>query len=521
MFSLLTKLRKRFAASSEPEAFSDLWMAKKYQALIIAQGNKVSETTLAAAQKLGLDVKALIAEHDRLQAASWEVEFSVDMERCLPEDPNLESLLLSSGVAARIVQTKAAMLNVYVEDVYARTDLAAGEIAVTEIVKRGLQALHGVFQKRADEFPSRLYPGQFRSFLLTRLCWNEWEQHWSLYGSWKKEVIERTPDKIHPELSLQRLRVPFDENRVLTSAIHFPHLQSVTLSVEKRADGTHVVNGVYATAEEAPEERPATEPGGSERLRLTFPSPNLPELTWDWHSSLWRGPLSYFVEQTVRSLSGKPADWLRSATREAVFVGPAKASPPDDLRASLASGPDGPAPLPAGMAWPVCPCCGEPTVFSQSLDMRNLLLSRLLPGTTIVIFACNECLDAGEWSNCTSLVWLPIDQEIELQSRRDPAALSQCIQCYGPDNDADLLDEQSRQLVWDDPAPLWLSSSHGTKAGGAPFYLQTETTFYDRDGVVMEYIAQIATPEHVRAGGFGYIYHSAKTGETYLVFQDT
>ena len=68
---------------------------------------------------------------------------------------------------------------------------------------------------------------------------------------------------------------------------------------------------------------------------------------------------------------------------------------------------------------------------------------------------------------------------------------------------------------------LWLPESYGSKAGGMPSYLQTKDVFYDRNGVIMEYIAQISTPAYISANGFGYISHSTVTGETYIDFQDT
>ena len=37
----------------------------------------------------------------------------------------------------------------------------------------------------------------------------------------------------------------------------------------------------------------------------------------------------------------------------------------------------------------------------------------------------------------------------------------------------------------------------------------------------MEYIAQLQTPEHISANGFGFVFQSTTTGETYVEFQDT
>src|SRR5262249_25101610 len=158
--------------------------------------------------------------------------------------------------------------------------------------------------------------------------------------------------------------------------------------------------------------------------------------------------------------------------------------------------------------------------FAQSLDMRDAGFAPMLPGTSLVIFVCNDCLIAGEWQNCAALVWLPASAQILLKELGEKADIVQADQWYGPDNDNGMFDTE----MWDElkkaeapsSPPLWLSSSYGTKVGGAPFYLQSETVYYDRNGVAMEYIAQISAPEYISANGFGYVSHSTGTGETYL-----
>ena len=109
--------------------------------------------------------------------------------------------------------------------------------------------------------------------------------------------------------------------------------------------------------------------------------------------------------------------------------------------------------------------------------------------------------------------------------RGDSMPLAPFVQWYGPDTKAmdEIPEEVSRFLdELEEGSPhSCISPSYGTKAGGVPCYLQSENGFYDRNGCVMEYIAQIGTPDHIIAGGFGYIFHSTTTGETFVQFQDT
>ncbi len=228
----------------------------------------------------------------------------------------------------------------------------------------------------------------------------------------------------------------------------------------------------------------------------------------------------------LRSVA-KTEEWLRPAWVEAVFTLRGAYVAASDLRASLVSGPSGPAPLPRGASWPACPRCGKPALFSQSLDFRDLSYANLLPGSTAVIFVCNDCRESGEWSHCSAVVWLDNAVEVVLQDRGAPQPLRQCVQYYGPDSkdrsdiEPALLDEIER-LAESAPTPfLWLPSSYGTKAGGSPHYLQQEQVFFDKTGTRMEYIAQIGTPDHIHFDGFGYLSHSTITGETYIEFQDT
>lgn len=270
---------------------------------------------------------------------------------------------------------------------------------------------------------------------------------------------------------------------------------------------------------------------GTENNRLIFwPTPDftLPLLKWEYDEGWnWRTPGMHLLERFSWLQAGKPADWLDAYSDEAIFVDPDHCLPAEDLRASLTSGPTGPAPLPEGAEWPLCPSCGIPYLFSQSLDMRDTGFAALIPGGTMVIFACNECLDAGEWANCSKIIWLEDHQPIEPIQHGPGTPPMQWKHWYGGDgrDDSKLPRELEREFHLIPGStklpPLNFSASYGTKAGGSPAFLQSDPVVFDCEGVLMEYIAQIATAENIRTGGFGYIYFSTRTGETRVEFQNT
>lgn len=166
-------------------------------------------------------------------------------------------------------------------------------------------------------------------------------------------------------------------------------------------------------------------------------------------------------------------------------------------------------------------------MFSQSVDLRDIGFADLLPGTTMVVFVCNPCYEEGQWQNCSAVVWLGRTDEIVLVNHGDPSPLWQYAQWYGAELPPayDLPEHVQQELAefeqHSDIPCCPLPPSFATKVGGVPCYLQQEEIFYDRSGIVMEYIAQIATPEHISAGGLGYVLFSSATGETYIDFQDT
>ncbi len=529
---LFSKLRSRvtklLGLGSKPmSGHQDVW-TKAYSNLILEHGAEADGEALESAGKLGLDVKALIEEHKRRKAASWCVEFHLDLVDVEGDDLDMEVKVNRAGVPEREIQTQGRPLCVDVAGLYKRIELPHQTMPMTRLVVLGIRAMQQRFLEVPEEFPTNRYPRGVSDWKLTSLRWNEGSQDFYLSGWWKTEARDRKPSKLKPELSIDLRRAP-PAKKQLVSSRPLPELEHITLSVWRGNDGKHEVMGVYANESSSPPPHTAAHPDQSDTLRLKFPSGNLPPLEWKVDWSQVRTSATEFLQRRCLQQAGKPWDWLHSYAVGALIEDCEMAVPATDLRASLRSGPKGPAPLQKGLEWPCCPCCAEPALFSQSLDVRDIGFADLLPGTTLVIFVCNDCLEDGQWENCSSVIWLRGSDEIVLVDRGDPDStpLWQSGQWYGADlpSHGDLPKEVQEELerfqkVSETPYG-YLPSSVGTKVGGVPFYLQQETTFYDRNGIVMEYIAQISTPGHISARGFGYVSHSAATGETYVAFQST
>ena len=409
---------------------------------------------------------------------------------------------------------------------YKRIDLPGGRMSVIDLIALGVASIYQRFAEVPEEFPSNRFPNGVADWKLESLSWSEAEQRYYLSGYWKPEIRERLPSKLCPESSVDLRRSP-PTTRKLKSASPMPELKKIFLHVWRWPDGRHVVMGIFAKEEVCPATRKSPHPEQADTLRLDFPSDNLPTLKWkvEWMNA--RTPAMDFLFQQRCQERGKTFDWLHAYSREALFEDYETTVPASDLRASLRSGPTGPAPMPKDQSWPCCPHCGEQALFSQSVDVRDIGFADLLPGTTMVIFACNDCLEDGQCQDCSIVVWLGRNDEVVLLDQGNPAPVLQRGQWYGaelidphdlpPDVQPDL---EAFEKASEVPCYPQLAS-YGTKVGGVPAYLQQEEIFYDRNGIVMEYIAQISTPEHISAGGFGYVSFSAATGETYIDFQDT
>jgi hypothetical protein len=527
---LLTALNRWLKELVRPENKSmndnQRYFADRYRDLVLRLGPEVSVEMLTNARSFGLNVEALIEEHKRRAAASWCVEFSLDLAKANSKNLLLNDTLTEAGIPDREIPSHGSRLCVDLGSLFKRIDLPDRTMSIKEIVMHGVEAVHQRLNDGSNDFPKNRFPHGAEDWMLTSLRWNETERAFHLSGTWKEAVREQRPSKVNPGCSIDLRRTP-PLQKGLVSALPMPDLNDITLRVWRWPNGRHEVIDVFAYQGSCPPSRKAEHPEQADTLRLTFPSTDLPQLEWklDWFRA--RSPAMDFLFQRCMAKNGKPSDWLHLWSREALFDNYEKTGPVTDLRASLISGPTGPAPLPKGMQWPRCPHCGEVAAFSQSVDVRDIGFADLLAGTTMVIFVCNECLETGDWSDCSAVVWLQQTDEIVLTDRGEASPVLQISQCYG----AELLE------TWELPKEISieieaiaessdftfyaLPLSYGTKVGGVPSYLQEEQVFYDRNGTVMEYIAQINPPGHIATGGLGYVFFSVATQETYIDFQDT
>lgn len=527
LITTLQKWLKKFVQVEEESTTNhQQYFADRYRDLVLRLGREVSGEMLANARGFGLDVESLIAEHERRAAASWCVEFSLDLANTHCNDLRLSETLTQAGIPDREIAIHGSLLNVDLCELFKRIDLPNRTMSVKEIVMHGVAAIYQRIKDASEEFPRNRFPRGADDWKLTSLRWNEAEKAFHLSGTWKESVLEQRPSKVNPESSID-LRRTAPSQRGLVSAIPMPDLNQITLNVWRWPDGRHEVMDVFEYETSCPPSKNAEHPEQADTLRLTFPSDNLPKLEWKlgWYRA--HSPAMDFLFQRWLAQHGKPSCWLLPWTREALLDNHENNGPVTDIRASLISGPTGPAPLPKGTQWPCCPHCGEVAAFSQSIDVRDIGFANLLPGTTMVIFVCNDCLDTGNWSDCSAVIWLKQMDEIVLTDQGEPSPVVQISQCYG----AELLDmwelpeairTEIEAIAESSDFPCYaLPLSYGTKVGGVPAYLQEEQVFYDRNGIVMEYIAQINPPGYIATGGLGYVFFSGATKETYVDFQDT
>lgn len=344
----------------------------------------------------------------------------------------------------------------------------------------------------------------------------------------ENDSFEETSNPQPPDRSIDSRRQPATE-RPLRLTKRFPRPEQIRLLAEKQVDGRITVCAWSGTEEPAPQF-----PFRNKQLELLnfiYPTDEAPDLYWAHDLFDYRTAHAQFVHEQLVKKFGFPGEWTHAYSREAVFMQHYTEQPITDPRRTMISGPTGPAPLPTGKEWPVCPNCGEQTGFCQSLDMRDLNFSDLLPGTTMAIFICSECLCKGKMRESSVIVWLPTDAQIVLVDRGEPMPLLTASQWYGPDSiEFDDLPESmqnqigalnpivGRRLILGESRFPWMPPSLGGKSGGVPMFLNNPASFRDRLGFDMEYIGQIASPE-VMPDGFGYIFHSTSTGETSIEFQ--
>ena len=524
IFGWLSKLLRRTdskADSPQSQLQRPEFWQKSYRDIILREGS-VSSETRKSAEELGLDVDALLAEHERRQAASRTIDVDFDLDSLLTDENGWP--LAEQFAAWEFMETPLIENGVWLEgeDFWGAVNFEhQSKKTVANLLRAGSHHILQLLKERKGELRYS-YPLGTSDLIFTTLRWSGHEESWYLHVARKPEVLQRRPSQLHPDRSIDLLRAPYRE-RARIKAMSWPKLDHVWLSVDVWPSGKWLVWKAFETKEECGPDREASQPEQPHTRVMRYPC----EGAFTWEEMWATTPAAHFLKEHAFQQMGELGEKIRAHSVEAVFCDYSKPAPAADYRASLRSGIHGPAPLPAGMPWPACPNCGEPALFAESLDFRDVAFAHLLPGSSISIFMCDDCLMAGEWTESARLVWLPNDQEVELVSHGDAASLIEARQWIGnyslnmADLPEDLCEQMEQELAKNLPWVGVMAPEFGSKAGGLPNYLQQDQPMFDSTGCLMEYIGQFCGSDKVSFGGFGYIFHSTKTGETAALLQTT
>jgi hypothetical protein len=393
------------------------------------------------------------------------------------------------------------------------------EITVARVLRAGVMLILSKLRGDPDGFRHTL-PWGIKDIELDRLVFSESRKTWILYGGRKPAAMERTSRALHPLCSIDLARRA-EHDGVRMKAKPLPELKEVWLRVDRWPDGAMRVTNAFETREECGLDRVSTYPDQPDTFILKYPSSG----KFQWYGLGASKPAMHFLRAHSFSQAGDLAGNVETLGVESILCDYSKATPATDYRASIRSGTDGPAPIPPGLVWPICRDCWGITSFWESIDFHDVSFSHLLAGTTLSIFVCDRCLTAGEWRSCSTLIWLPRDEAVELVSKSDPKPLVEACQWIDRDCSYDDISDALAariEMEWPEDLPCGLLSiAGGTKAGGLPSYLQADPTLFDANGCLMDYIGQFTPPESCWFDGYGYIFHSATTGETVAELQTT
>lgn len=393
------------------------------------------------------------------------------------------------------------------------------EITVARVLRAGVLLILSKLRDDPDGFRHTL-PWGIKDIELDRLVFSESRKTWILYGGRKPAALERTSRALHSLRSIDLARRT-EHGGVRMKARPWPELQEVWLRVDRWPGGALHVADAFETREESGPDRAPTYPHLPHTFTSKYPSPG----RFQWGELGATKPATHFLRAHSYRQAGDLAVDAGTLGVESVICDYSKPTAATDYRASIRSGTDGPAPMPLGLVWPSCQNCGEIPSFWESIDFRDVGFSHLLPGTTLSIFVCDRCLNAGEWRSCSTLIWLPRDEGVELVSKGDPKPIVEACQWIDRDCSYDDIPDALATRIeteWPEDLPCGLLSiAGGTKAGGLPYYLQENPTLFDADGCLIDYIGQFTSPESSWFGGYGYIFHSATTGETVAELQTT
>ncbi len=491
-------------------------MRNRYTELIRKKGvpNPVTE---AKARALGVDVDAILAERQRIDFAARNHAIDFDLSLLdlggddWENDPvftRWEEIRLAPGEAPSLLDLPG--LGIYGEIGFLRQY----DTALSSLLKAAIRKILAKLRDNPGEFRFTLPLGA-RDILLEHVSLGN--GRWTVSGGLNPRARERVPSELAPTRSIDLLRM-VEGARPFMAARPWPALQGVWLEADRWPDGRLGFRDAFETRADCPPERKANRPDQPDTVTLPFPTKE--KIKWD-HFAPAKKPATQFIRQYLCDAAGVKIGKTMPGAVEAVRFEYSVQLSVTDLRCGIRSGIHGPAPLASGMSWPICTNCGEIPCFLESLDFRDVSFGKLLPGCSLAIFLCDRCLEAGEGSEGTSLIWLPREGEIALVAGGSANPAVQARQWIDYEmGDFDELWEQF-QARWpaDFPSDFVFNPDPGSAVGGRPFYVQGDPEPLDASGLRMEYIAQFTLPEPLVFDGGAYLFHSATTGETVAEYQ--
>lgn len=500
-------------------------LRERYIRLIQVKG-VTSPHMEVTARKLGVDVDALLAEREQKARNLTNIELQLDIASLELDADGMPRTGQLSSWESRILPPFST-LSVSLPELGTCGSIRMDncrEITLAEVLSAGIRL---IVEKLAES------PARFRHTLPWGICDIELErldfsdtrktpQMWSLFGGRNASALKRTIRSLNPSLSIDLVRRRTGSVELMR-AEPWPRLDWVWLRVDRWPDGTLRVENAFDPSEDCGPIRPPTHPELPHSITLKYPCSG--DFDFGWNLGAGPTPAAHFLRQYSLRQVGELAREAAACGIEAVLCDYSDPRPATDPRASIRSGPEGPAPLPSGTPWPVCPDCGASPSFWESLDFRDTPFAHLLPGTSLSLFVCDRCLEAGEWSICATPVWLPADREAGFVSKGNPMPVLAARQRIDRERSPDHVPETLRERIdaeWPAGLPCgFYFTASGTKAGGIPDYLQADPILFGSDGFLMEFIGQFTSPDWCGFDGFGYLFHSTTTGETVAELQTT
>jgi hypothetical protein len=493
------------------------WWRETYQKMRL-RGDVVSEDDQKSAENLGLDVVELTSEHRRMLSERRWIAIDLDLASIKLNNQGrpLDDQFREWETEIITLGEKMVEISLPGVGIWEKVSFSDIEVPISEILKAGVNLIIDKFERTPSDFKHTL-PHGLQDLKIDELRGSVPSNRWTLVGERKAELLGQTVAKLFPTRSIELVRGRV-ENSSRIKVQPWPELDHIYLTVSRWPSGKQNVLKICESRDQCGPEYQASFEGQPDTIIVQYPCDG----TFRWESTGQPSPAVHFLKKYTFLRVGSLAEKLRDYEVGAVLCDFSKPIENGDYRASLKSGDCGPAPLPRGHQWPSCAGCAKPQIFVGSIDFRDVPFAQLLPGSSIVIFMCTPCVHQGNYSECSSLVWLPNDLDIEFVSNGPKSPLVEARQWLGHDYSEmpEPLEEELRDN-WPSDLP-WFGSffSHATKAGGVPDYLQGEEPVFDSSGNRMEYIGQFIPSEKI-LDGYGYLLHSTKTGETVAILQTT